>query len=313
MKEKTQLTNAIEMADEKIKYDSEVKKVLSNKHILAWILKGTVAEFKDAPIHEIIGCIEGEPEVTTIPVQPGKTNKKPEAIIGLPTEDKVPNEGGITFDIRFFVRTLYGERVKMIINVEAQKKYHAGYDLVTRAIFYCARMISAQKDTEFTGEDFDSIKKVYSIWICMDTTRAATNTITEYKITRQALHGEDPTEHRYDLMTVVMVCLGDRSNNDGTVLHEMLSVLLSEEICPQKKVEMLNQEYSIPITKGEVEYMCNLSDLIEEKGMEKGKELTLLDSIKNLMETLHLSAEQAMSALRIPEGKWSFYKSKLMK
>lgn len=281
-------------------------------------MKWTVSEFYDASIAEIIECIEGEPEVATIPIQPGKTNK-PEAIIGLPTENHVPNEGDITFDIRFFVRTLHGERVKMIINVEAQKKYHVGYDLVTRAIFYCARMISAQKDTEFSGEHYNDIKKVYSIWICMDTTKAASNTITEYKITREALHGEDPTVHRYDLMTAVMVCLGDQSNHDGTALHEMLSVLLSDKIRPQKKADILNQQFDIPITKGEVEDMCNLSDLIAEKaiaegmekGMEKGKELALLDSIRSIMGTLHLSVDQALSALQIPEEEWSFYKNQM--
>lgn len=90
MKEKTQLTNVIEAADERIRYDSEVKNVLSNKYILAWILKWTVSEFYDASIAEIMECIEGKPEVATIPIQPGKTNK-PEAIIGLPTENHVPS------------------------------------------------------------------------------------------------------------------------------------------------------------------------------------------------------------------------------
>lgn len=49
------------------------------------------------------------------------------------------------------------------MNVEAQKDYHPGYDLVTRGIFYVARMISAQMDVEFTADDYDGIKKVYSI------------------------------------------------------------------------------------------------------------------------------------------------------
>lgn len=41
--------------------------------------------------------------------------------------------------------------------------------------------------------------------------------------------------------------------------------------------------------------MCNLSDLIEEKGIEKGIEL----SVRNLMETLGLSLEKACEALKI--------------
>lgn len=34
---KTPLANDIDAADEKIKYDAQVKKVLANKSILAWI------------------------------------------------------------------------------------------------------------------------------------------------------------------------------------------------------------------------------------------------------------------------------------
>lgn len=37
-----------------------------------------------------------------------------------------------------------------------------------------------------------------------------------------------------------------------------------------------------------------------EKGMEKGKETTLLANIKCLVETMHISVEQAMNALRVP-------------
>ena len=40
-----------------------------------------------------------------------------------------------------------------MINIEAQKKWNPGYEIVTRGIFYCARMISGQKHTEFEHSD----------------------------------------------------------------------------------------------------------------------------------------------------------------
>ena len=43
--------------------------------------------------------------------------------------------------------------------------------------------------------------------------------------------------------------------------------------------------------------MCNLSKGVEEKGIEKG----ILLSIRNLMETMGWSVEQAMEGLKIPE------------
>lgn len=66
-------------------------------------------------------------------------------------------------DIRFSVYYVRQKlRIKMIINVEAQKEFRSGYSITTRGVFYGARMISAQKGTEFTGKDYDNIRKVYS-------------------------------------------------------------------------------------------------------------------------------------------------------
>ena len=55
------------------------------------------------------------------------------------------------------------ERVKLILNVEAQKSYYLTYPWILRALFYCARMVSEQKDTEFQHDEYGDLKKVYSI------------------------------------------------------------------------------------------------------------------------------------------------------
>ena len=48
--------------------------------------------------------------------------------------------------------------------------------------------------------------------------------------------------------------------------------------------------------------MCNLSKGVMEKGVAKGVAENTLASIKNLMETLGLSIEDAMAALKVPEN-----------
>lgn len=103
-------------------------------------------EFATVDIFDIEKCIEGSIEVGTVPIEPGLTNLG--TITGSTTENAVPNEGKVTFDIRFFVILPDGNRTKVIINVEAQKDNSPGYDIVTRAIFYCARLLSAQLDQE---------------------------------------------------------------------------------------------------------------------------------------------------------------------
>ena len=47
--------------------------------------------------------------------------------------------------------------------------------------------------------------------------------------------------------------------------------------------------------------MCNLSKGVEERGIAIGMETGTLNAIRNLMETLKLTAEQAMEALKVPK------------
>lgn len=137
-------------------------------------------------------------------------------------------------------------------------------------------MISAQLGTEFTGDEYDKMKKVYSIWICMDCPKYAENTITEYSMSQNNIVGDFPHDKgRYDLMSVVMVCLpktiGDA--DDNTRLHRLLGALLSSEMTRQEKKDIIATEYGIPMTESmerRVNTMCNLSEVIEECGIEKG-------------------------------------------
>ena len=287
-KRKTYLARSIENADEKAQYDAYAKKIISDRTILSWIAKYAVTELKDYSIPVIRSCIEGEPEVAAVPVYPGETKagkakdssfkqkNETEAITGLPTEDKVPNEGTVTYDIRFRLLTPEKEKIKIIINVEIQKNFYPGYDLVTRALFYCARMLSAQMDTEFTAENYDEIKKVYSIWLCLDSPDYLADTITRYSIRPENIVGEVRGKARYDLMSAVMICFNEKSwQKKKTPLHGLLGTIFSEDLNSQEKETILNQDYEIETTgivKEGMSRMCNLSDAIEERGIKKGIE-----------------------------------------
>lgn len=136
-----ELSKALSVAEAKVRYDTQCKRVLSQKEVLAWILKNTVEEFKDLPLEEVEVCIEGKPEVSTVKVNPGETN---ETITGMPNESNVQGEGGIVYDIRFYASApRSGEWIKLLINPECQKSWYPGYKIETRGIFYGARMISA--------------------------------------------------------------------------------------------------------------------------------------------------------------------------
>lgn len=255
------------------KLDTEVKKLLAQKIILAWILRRNVREFEEMALDGIVQCIEGEPEIGTKSVNPGETNIQ---ITGMSNEDSVPGEGKLYYDIIFYVKIPRESNVmKMIINVEAQKSFYPGYRIETRAVFYAAREISAQKSTEFEKSDYDSIKKVYSIWICMNAPDYIGNAISEYIFTKNDLiPGIPDRREAYDKIALVMITLNEDIDSTDQFIN-LMNTLISEKISVSEKKRRLEKEYDITVSgemEGSVNVMCNYSEMIFEKGEAKGME-----------------------------------------
>lgn len=286
---KNELAGDIGLAAGKSQYDAQCKRVLANKVILAWILKYTVKEFRSMSIRQIKKCIGNDILISKVRVEPGNTNvPEPEKIIGESEEDKVPGEGGIYFDIRFSVYLPEkNEKIKMLINVEAQKDFHPGYGIPSRGVFYAARMISAQKGIEFSGSDYDKIKKVYSIWICMNAPDYIGNAVSEYSILKtDHIPGIPDQKSAYDKISVVQICLNPKSEK-GNRLTEMLNVLLSTKMKVDEKIKILEEDFQIRMEREmgkELNQMCNLSDYVEEIGIKKGIEKLLTEQVMKKIE-----------------------------
>ncbi len=275
--QKNNVSRKIDITDKIAEYDENVKYLLSEKIILAHILVYAVKEYYGMNPEDVVRLIEGSPQVSVVAVNPGESNM-PE-IIGDKTEDVIPYEGMITYDIRFRALAPKGdEQIQLMIDVEAQKDYYPGYDILTRGIYYSARMISSQKGSEFTNDDYDKIKKVYSIWICMNAPHYAENTITEYGIQKRNIVGAFPeTKGRYDLLGVIMICLPKKlaEADEGTRLHRLLGALLSSEMTRAEKKDIIESEYGITMEheiERRVNIMCNLGEAIAEREMERGED-----------------------------------------
>ena len=319
MRVESSTVKGVFMDGDNASYDRNAKKFLSEKALLARILKDLVAEFRECSLKDIEEkCIEGEPKVAinTVPVAPDLTNaaretakKKgsPSKIKGSRNEDSSSTEGGITFDILFrAIVPATGETIALIINLEPQRTVHTGYSLVRRGIYYACRMISSQKEVEFKGEDFDGIKKVYTIWLVMDAPRGGSNSIRRYEIKEKILHGHGHEDARnYDLMVVIMVYLGKQKTRHR--LLRLLHLIFLDKMKAAEKAKKLKDEYDLILTpdmEKELTEMGSLAEGIAERaridGETKGKESTIIATIRNLMETLNLTAKQAMDAMKIP-------------
>ena len=297
------------------------KQLLGDKLILACILKGCIPEFKDCHVNDIESkYIEGEPEIGTVGVHEETTNQPTPSnggrIHGLNNESATDTEGKVLFDIRFYALTPTKERVKLIINVEAQNDFYPGYPLIKRAIYYGCRQISAQYGSEFDNAHYENIKKVYSIWICFDPPQNRHNTITMYQLIEKHVVGEVyEVVANYDLMSIVMICLGTSKDERYTGLLKLLDVWMSE-LSIDEKGAVLKSEFhtELPARLREKEVnMCNYSDFVwnrgQRDGIKKGKKEGKAEDLVNLMKKMQMTIEQALDMLSIPKSEWDDYRS----
>ena len=242
----TELKSAVMATDKDAQYDNSAKRLIAHKIILARILVKTVEEFKGMDPIEVAALIEGLPYISAVPVEPGLTNavhfQNGQRLVVFNTENQELNEGLVRFDIVFYVRMKDGLS-QIIINVEAQKDEPSDYEILNRAVFYVSRLVSSQKERDFENSSYDDIKSVYSIWICMN---------------------------------IIMIGLAkELPEHDETYeLHRLLGALLSRELTIDEKLDIIGNEYDIPLEENfrkDMSTMCNLSQGVKEEGIAIGR------------------------------------------
>ena len=260
-------------------YDTNVKYLLADKQILSRILKYTVEEFQEMDIEDILGCIGDDIEIGARPVDAGLSNLG--RVKGTVTEDNIPGEGIIYYDIRFTVY-LKEKEMKILINIEAQKSTDSdklGYHLENRIVFYLARMISAQKQTEFFHSDFDNLKKVRSIWICMDSEETE-DSIEEIGFDRKTVFGNKRNSYHTDLMKGIIVNIRSGVDSSGKAVKKSQNVLIAmlEELVSRKdaseKKRILADEYGMTMSaelERRIQIMCNWSESIIERARKEAR------------------------------------------
>lgn len=280
MKRKTFMSEELEAAGINVQYDAHAKRVLGSRQVLARILQGAAEEYRGYSAEEIGAWIEPDIHIASDLVRPG-SGSADRMITGNNTESKVPGEGTVNYDIRlqaYFPRKSGTEPVSfmnLLINVEAQKQFYKKHRIVTRGIFYSARMISEQYGREFSHSEYEGLKKVYSIWICMNAPAYVGNAMSEYRITKTDVMGRIPElKSSYDKLSVVIICLDGRNAGDSKgSLHGFLGTLLSPDMSVDEKRGILEQDYGMEMEQEleeELRQMCNLSEAIEERGFSKG-------------------------------------------
>jgi len=270
-------------------YDAVAKSLLSRKIFLARILKRCVHEFAECTVDDIMEkCIENNVEVGKVPIAPDKTNAV-KKIVGDNVEYKTVTEGETTFDIRF---TAYApttnEPIKLIINIEAQRKVKPGYSLIKRAIFHGSRLMSSEYNVEFVEPNFDDIKKVISIWICMGSPNVTDSGIAEYNFNEQTtIDSIKQDKINYDLMQIVMVYIGKDPELIEDELLKLLHLVFRAKLNAAEKKDRLKTDYGIEMDNEalkEVNVMCNLGEGLVEETWEEATEKNTIELTANMLK-----------------------------
>ncbi|MCI7349419.1 MAG: hypothetical protein MSH60_01540 [Ruminococcus sp.] len=101
----------------------------------------------------------------------------------------------------------------------------------------------------------------------------------------------------YDLMNVIMVCLGDSDTKECRGIIRMLHSLLVARIPAAEKKRIVHEEYGIPMNKEidkEVDDMCNISSLYINRSSAEGIE------IGEFREKVKMIAEMFRNSIPVP-------------
>lgn len=302
-------------------YDAAAKQLLACRPILAFVLKNTIEELADCTVEEIANeLIDGEVRTSDTPVHV-RGVRSPLAV-GMRNEDDSLDEGTIFYDMLLRVKLPDGDgSLGVIVNLEPHS-YETDYPVLKRALYYCARLLSAQRGWGRAGSDYGALEKVYSVWLLTGSQSAGEGGITTYAFEEKKLCGNFGHERLdYDLAEVVFVHLPQAGGYNGFL--EKLATLFSLETGRDEKLRALEGELTWDPDEAEelVGRLMSMGEYAVEYGIEKGfaqgvqqgieegieqgrvqgqalgYEAAMLESVRALMASMGWDADQAMDAL----------------
>ena len=306
--------------------DQRFKAVISDSDVLSWILRGNVDELKGRSIDEIKSCLEIGAD--------GRT------VIGRDRIYESEDEGRVELDTAFDVNIPDSDGpISVIVGIEGQSDPNPRYSLGKRAEYYLARMVSSQKNREFTGADYGSIRKTYSIRCILDPSKRDTNSVVRYRMGPEIEFTERDVEPIVlNTFNAIFVYIGEYedglpeglgflsamfSDMDNTERRELVSkrfnIELNDDILESVKGMSIDQDrynygHRVGLAEGLAEGRAEgLAEGIA-RGLAEGKAETIeMMSTFVMSEAVHMgtSFDEALDIISIPESYREEVKSRI--
>lgn len=100
---------------------------------------------------------------------------------------------------------------------------------IVGSVFYVSRMISSQKERDFSNSNYNDIKRVYSIWVCMNMPE---NSLEHIHLVKDSIVNFHAWKGKMDLINIVMIGLAEElpKHEEKYELHRLLGALLSQDL-----------------------------------------------------------------------------------
>ena len=245
--------------------DRLAKALLTNPSVQALVINHACTEFLGLPLDEVKKRIQRHPLK--------QRRVDAEAPVALEKTENLEDETKTNFDILFEAESPLGAMLR--INIEVQGKYQKSSIMKGRYVYYTARLVSPQKaEAFFTGSHYDELRKVYSIWICLNPPAHRRGRLIRYRLAMEVFEPDgtvsvELTDQEIDKICIVEICLAKDPAKQPEWM-KALSVLFNTESTPEERRKALEGN-GIKLTKKEEEEfmeMFSYSKYIREQERE---------------------------------------------
>ena len=256
--------------------DPLIKRIFSNREVLAWLLVHFINEYKELTVQEVMEKYlpHARLDIGRIPVHPGEA--PPESVPTGNVEDKQLAEGTTVFDVVLLLPSPNkpDRSIGVVINIEVQKNDSPGYPIESRMVYYLCRTVSLQHGVTFAKSDYGGICKCYSLWFCPELDKGEAPSIDRFFIKGERVFGKGAVaadKEDYDLLEGCTVRFNDDPTSPVNEVIRYLQLLLTDIASPLERLDELHEKYGLSKTR-EAEDMCNYSEYLKQKAKEEAKE-----------------------------------------
>lgn len=212
------------------------------------------------------------------------------------------------------------KRIRIRFNIETQAIANPGYLITNRAQTYAAMLLATQNKDCTGSRKYANLRKVYTVWVCLNPTDDCENTVEHYGILPYP--SNVPSTTIPSLMEIVMIHLCKTYSDAGPSITDLLNLIFSVGTDDEKRQTVLKSRYKLEVDLELIREVRQMTDWITEareigleegyeQGIEKGikqernrhKNL-LADSVLRAMQRNNLDKNSAMDLICVPEEYW---------